>query len=123
MKIYEWFYMHLWVRLYLKWNGRLVGVDPYGNMYYTEKKVSAQKKQRRFVLYKGIEEASKVPALWHSWLHYTTDYLPTEQSAKTKLGHLPNVTGTPLAHHPKKFHFTENGLLKKTDYTAWNPNR
>ncbi len=115
--------MHLWVRLYLKWNGQLIGVDPYGNQYYQEKKYSHKRKQRRFVLYKGIEEASKVPPLWHSWLHCTTNDVPNDNgtvlTCKTK--HIPNLTGTPLAHNPKTSHFTSDGHLKKPDYTAWNP--
>ncbi|MES2253158.1 MAG: NADH-ubiquinone oxidoreductase subunit NDUFA12 family protein [Pseudomonadota bacterium] len=115
--------MNLWVRLHLKWNGRLIGVDLYGNSYYLEKKKSKTKKQRRFVLYKGAEEASKIPALWHSWLHYTTDDIPIENETllTCETRHLPNLTGTPFANNPKKFHFTRDGHLKKPDYIAWNP--
>lgn len=116
--------MHLWVRLYLKWNGQHIGTDAYGNTYYREKKAAKGKQERRFVLYKGIEEASKIPPLWHSWLHYTSDDIPTVQNSELtdKTRHLPNLTGTPLANDPKKYHFTTDKHLKKPDYTAWNPN-
>ncbi|MDP4725090.1 MAG: NADH-ubiquinone oxidoreductase subunit NDUFA12 family protein [Alphaproteobacteria bacterium] len=115
--------MHLWIRLYLKWNGQLIGADPYGNQYYQEKKYSPKRRQRRFVLYKGTEEASKVPPLWHSWLHYTTNDVPNDNGPvlTSKTIHIPNLTGTPLAHNPKTSHVTSDGHLKKPDYTAWKP--
>lgn len=115
--------MHLWIRLYLTWNGQLVGADPYGNRYYQQKRYSHKRKQRRFVLYKGLEEASKVPPLWHSWLHYATNDIPcaSERELSCTTKHLPNLTGTPLAHNPKTAHFTYDGHLKKPDYTAWKP--
>lgn len=116
--------MHLWIRIYLKWNGQKVGADAYGNRYFIEKKSTKGKPKRRFVLYKGIEEASKVPPLWHSWLHYSTDDIPVTSTDELddKTRHLPNLTGTPLANNPKKYHFTDDKQLKKPDYTAWNPN-
>jgi len=115
--------MNLWVRLHLKWKALLTGADLHGNTYYTEKKISRIKKQRRFVLYKGTEDASRITPLWHRWLHYTTDDIPIENTLilTSEMRHLPNLTGTQLANNPTKFHFTSDGKLKKPDYTAWNP--
>ena len=35
---------------------------------------------RRWVTYTDFAEASKVPAGWHGWLHYTVDEPPTAQN-------------------------------------------
>ncbi len=120
--------MNLWLKFYLKWNGELVGSDQFGNQYYQEKKLSHKKIKRRFVLFHGKEEASKIPPLWHSWMHYTSDDVPNNLSNEQKnrpsfmKDHLPNLTATPLAHHPKAYHFDDHGHLIRPDYTAWNPN-
>lgn len=108
------------------WKGRLVGRDQDGNRYYEEKKPTGT--QRRWVLYRGMAEASKVPAAWHGWLHHTTHTPPNdnlcnqvdcetdsqkqkeyENHKEHKDGveipfsnqHRPNLTGTVLAYHPK----------------------
>ncbi len=115
--------MHIWVRLYLKWRTSFVGSDDLENRYFEEKKISRGTKKRRFVLYKGNEEASKIPALWHAWLHYTSDSAPGNdvQSYAWEQTHVPNLTGTQYAHSPKKMHMTQSGTLLKPDYTAWTP--
>ena len=46
---------------------------------YIIKKIKSIKnnhRERRFVIYKGIVEASKVPQEWNAWLHHVTDELP-----------------------------------------------
>ena len=42
-----------------------VGIDSFCNKYYESKK---GKKKKRFVIYNGIDETSRVPARWHAWL-------------------------------------------------------
>ena len=58
--------------------GKFIGCDDLGNRYFQSKKLQANGRHKRWVLYKGTAEASKIPAAWHGWLHYTTDQLPTE---------------------------------------------
>ena len=59
-------------------------------------------RERRFIVYSGIVEASKVPQEWNAWLHHVTNDLPKK---KPKLSwmkdHLPNMTGTPYAYEYK----------------------
>ncbi len=92
-----------------------VGVDEFGNEYFLNSK------NKRFVAYKGIAEASKVPAEWHGWLHYSTNVAPvkikTHKFAWQKI-HLPNLTGTKNAHDPSK------SKVKNTSqgYESWQPN-
>jgi NADH:ubiquinone oxidoreductase subunit len=118
--------MHDWFFTLFSWRrGQQVGVDSFGNRYYQTRK-SFRKKQpiKRWVVYKGLEEASKVPAEWHGWLHYRTDELPSLLKApySWQKPHLPNLTGTSLAYTPQ----TQNVLYPalKTpskDYEPWTP--
>ena len=62
--------------------GRLVGQDEYGNRYYEAKDArdSYDGRRRRWVIYNGYAEASKVPPDWHGWLHHTFVEPPTAES-------------------------------------------
>lgn len=100
--------------------GRLVGEDDYGNKYYETRDGS-----RRWVLYSGDVEASKVPADWHGWLHKTYDAPPTKEPLPTKSWekpHQPNMTGTEDAYRPKGSAHTESARPRVSgDYEAWSP--
>ncbi|MBI1393039.1 MAG: NADH:ubiquinone oxidoreductase subunit NDUFA12 [Alphaproteobacteria bacterium] len=84
---------------------RLVGKDGQGNRYYEEADPSSPDGHpRRWVLYHGVAEASRVPADWHGWLHHTFSAPPTDEPLVRRdweKDHLPNMTGTPLAYRPK----------------------
>ena len=41
-----------------------VGSDDQGNTYYEERKPSLEGRKRRYVIYKGYADASKVPPGW-----------------------------------------------------------
>jgi len=49
-------------------NGVKVGEDEQGNLFYTSKDG-----KRRWVIYNGEIEASRIGADWHGWLHNTWD--------------------------------------------------
>jgi NADH:ubiquinone oxidoreductase subunit len=66
--------------------GALVGSDQYGNRYYrlkgdkpTGRGGGRFARERRWVIYKGAPEGSKVPPEWHAWLHHTVDEVPGER--------------------------------------------
>lgn len=104
----------------------LVGSDEQGNRYYQEKKPTGPAgKVRRWVIYHGIADASRVPADWHGWLHHTFDEPPTNAPFQVKdweRDHLPNMTGTPLAYHPEGSLELDGELSDITsDYEAWSP--
>lgn len=106
--------------------GRKVGEDEFGNRYYESRDtVSYDGRKRRWVIFNGYAEASKVSPDWHGWLHYTFDEPPTEAPLPRRAwekDHLPNLTGTPMAWRPQ-------GSLARTgerpaatgDYEAWRP--
>jgi len=108
-----------------KRGARLVGKDEQGNRYYAEKSPSGPEgNKRRWVVYHGIAEASRVPADWHGWLHHTFDEPPTVAPLKRRSferDHLPNMTGTPLAYHPQGSLSRAGGPAPLRDYEAWSP--
>ena len=111
-------------------NARLVGTDEQGNRYFEEKEPSLPgsdgKRRRRWVLYHGVAEASRIPADWHGWLHHTFEEAPTVAPLTRRdweKDHLPNMTGTPLAYHPKGSLSRADGPADvNDDYEAWDPN-
>jgi NADH:ubiquinone oxidoreductase subunit len=116
--------------LLTKFTGVKVGVDEFGNKYYRTKKVKNHvgmyNKERRWVIYNGKPEPTKVPAYWHGWLHYSFDDLPTDAAQQKtyawQKSHLPNLTGTKFAYLPKG-HIAKDGKRDKStgDYQAWQP--
>jgi NADH:ubiquinone oxidoreductase subunit len=112
-------------KLYTYFNGVLVGEDVFGNRYFTEKKLPKDGKAKRWVLYNGLSEPSKVPAKWFGWLHYTTNILPSIFDSvpyEWEKPHLPNLTGTKNAYAPTGS-LSGSGIHAKStaDYEAWTP--
>ena len=98
--------------------GVKVGEDDQGNTYYT-----CRQGKRRWVIFNGESEASRVNADWHGWLHHTFKEPPTERPLSHKTwdkSHQENLTGTALAYAP-------SGSLRQAkpavrqDYEAWQP--
>ncbi len=100
--------------------GRHVGDDSFGNRYYEERKASNPLRKKRWVLYKGIPEGSKVPPEWHAWLHYTTDAPVKARAAAWHQDHHPNLSGTPFTYLPAG-HDQRGGERAASggDYEAW----
>jgi NADH:ubiquinone oxidoreductase subunit len=112
-------------RIYTSLFGKRVGEDRFGNVYYTEKKAPAGRRAKRWVIYKGLDEGSKVPAEWHSWLHYTTEAPLSEKPEdryEWQKDHQPNLTGTKYAYRPQGHDYEGGKRAKATgDYQAWSP--
>ena len=111
--------------------GELVGRDGQGNRYYRAKGGGRTHKdslrhERRWVIYEGEAEASRVPPEWHAWLHHTTDAVPPEGGPKRlpwQKDHLPNLTGTALAYRPPGHTLKGGHRAPATgDYEPWTPN-
>jgi NADH:ubiquinone oxidoreductase subunit len=107
LKIFTWwngqtFGTQLWTWRF----GELVGQDEQGNTYYRTKGRKIDPTlgfERRWVVYNGYAEASKVPPSWHGWLHHTVDVAPTEETytpREWEKPHQPNLTGTAQAYRP-----------------------
>ena len=62
--------------LYTIFFGKLVGRDEFGNKYYHNKN------GKRWVIYNGEINASKITSDWFSWIHYITNNIPSEKTKK-----------------------------------------
>jgi NADH:ubiquinone oxidoreductase subunit len=98
--------------------GVKVGEDEAGNIFY-----ETRDGKRRWVIYNGDVEASRISPDWHGWLHHTYDAPPTEAPLARKSWEKPhqeNLTGTSAAYAP-------GGSIRRADpeprgdYEAWAP--
>jgi NADH:ubiquinone oxidoreductase subunit len=116
--------------LFTRRKGEKVGEDQYGNVYYRSKngeKDRALGHERRWVIYSGEAEASRVPPGWAGWLAFTSDTPPSAEAYRPReweLPHRPNMTGTPDAWRPKGSTLgTGRRQASGADYDAWSPGR
>lgn len=110
-------------RLTTWFKGKHVGTDQFGNRYYEERGRVKGRRRKRWVMFKGVAEPSKVPPEWHGWLHHTLDKpLPEKPLYAWQKPHLPNLTGTIYRYLPKG-HVLRGARRAATraDYTAWKP--
>ncbi|WP_455477374.1 NADH:ubiquinone oxidoreductase subunit NDUFA12 [Bartonella sp. B41] len=104
-------------------NGRRVGEDQFGNVYY-EGGCHKDGYLRRWVIYKGYSEASTIPPGWHGWIHHRYDVPPTQEDYKLReweKPHVGNVTGTSKAYRPKGAISSNGKNYSYEDYDAWSP--
>lgn len=124
MRIFTWWDgATIGTSLWSRRNGRSVGTDDLGNAYF-ESKQSDGRPTRRWVIYSGSNDASRVPAEWHGWLHHTTDLIPeTLPPARAwEKDALPNLTGTIEAYRPQgAIERGGNRAAATGDYEAWSP--
>jgi len=126
-EIFCWWGGNTWgTRMTLLFQGSYVGTDDLGNRYFIQRKgVGPLGKPRRWVVYKDLADASKVPPEWHGWLHYTFDTPPTEEDYRPRAWQKPhrmNMTGTAEAHRPAGSILSAAERPPATgDYQAWRP--
>ncbi|MBP7001093.1 NADH:ubiquinone oxidoreductase subunit NDUFA12 [Amaricoccus sp.] len=105
-------------RVWTARNGKRVGEDAAGNVFYQSADGS-----RRWVIYNGEVEASRIAPEWHGWLHHTWQEPPTEKPLARKAWekpHLPNMTGSDAAYHPPGSLHSDQPRAPR-DYEAWAP--
>jgi len=106
-----WNHQTLGTRLTVFFFGKFVGSDDSGNKYYETKK------GKRFIIYNGEVDASKIPDEWYSWMHFTPNKIENFHKL-TKFDwqkpHKPNLTGSTNAYSPKG---NTDALKKK--YKTW----
>jgi NADH:ubiquinone oxidoreductase subunit len=108
--------------------GEAVGRDDFGNRYYRSKGGRIDPTlgfERRWVIYDGLAEPSRVPPDWHGWLHHMVDVPPTQEGYTPRSWqkpHQPNLTGTPLAWRPPGSTLAAGKRPRATgDYKPWTP--
>ena len=108
--------------LYSWRKGKAFGEDDAGNRYF-----QTADGKRRWVIYVGANDASKVSPDWHGWLHHTHDgqpesYLPAARGFEAEA--LPNLTGTVAAYRPVGALERGGKRARATgDYEAWSPDQ
>lgn len=99
--------------------GKKVGEDQAGNRFYT-----TRDGKKRWVIFNGEAEASRVDPDWHGWLHHTFDAPPTEAPLPHKsweMPHRPNLTGTAAAYAPAGSLRKGEASAAPQSYEAWKP--
>ncbi|MGR3503364.1 NADH:ubiquinone oxidoreductase subunit NDUFA12 [Pseudaestuariivita sp.] len=108
----------LGMSLFTSRKGVRVGEDSQGNVFY-----QTRDGKRRWVMYNGETEASRVDPDWHGWLHHTFTEPPTERPLAHKSWEQPhkeNLTGTALAYAPAGS-IRRAEPAERRDYEAWSP--
>ena len=110
----------LGTQLYTWRKGVKVGEDGSGNIFFRDRE-----DRRRWVIFNGQVEASRVSAEWHGWLHRTWDQPPTEKPLLKKsweIDHKPNVTGSFDSYKPSGS-LKRRDIEERRDYEAWSPEK
>lgn len=105
-------------------HGVRVGEDTLGNLYYQGGR-GVHGQPRRWVIYKGANDASRVPPEWYVWLLGTIDRPPDEALPPARPWEAeprPNLTGTNAAYRPAGALEAGGRRAAATgDYEAWSP--
>jgi NADH:ubiquinone oxidoreductase subunit len=118
------------------WNGATIGTslglrgksrmgeDSLGNLYF-EGGHDGNGVVRRWVIYNGANDASRVPPEWFGWLHHQVDDVPDRALPMPRTWEKPaepNHTGTALAYRPPGAMDAGGQRIRATgDYEAWTP--
>lgn len=105
-------------QLFTRRFGKKVGEDSQGNVFYQNADGS-----RRWVIYNGEIEASRVSPEWHGWLHHTYQEPPTVAPLPRRpweKPYVPNMTGTGFAYRPPGSILSPQAPVR-SDYEAWAP--
>ena len=107
----------LWTRLV----GEEVGKDEFGNVYFRHKKHP----ERRWVIYPGDNDGSRVPPDWGLWLRGTISEVPEKAlppRRRFEKPAIPNTTGTMAAFRPDGSLGAKGVRPASTgDYQPWTP--
>ena len=102
-------------------NGEEVGRDEAGNVYFRHRRDPA----RRWVIYDGSNDSSRVPPGWNAWLRGTISDIPERALPERRAFEQPpgvNATGTMAAYRPEGSMGARGIRPASTgDYQAWKP--
>ncbi|MCI2399020.1 NADH:ubiquinone oxidoreductase subunit NDUFA12 [Aliiroseovarius subalbicans] len=104
--------------LFTRRKGVKVGEDDQGNVFYRDRD-----DKRRWVIFNGEPEGSRVSPDWHGWLHHTFDECPGTTALTHKTWEKPhevNPTGSALAYAPAGS-MRQAQPTERRDYEAWQP--
>ncbi len=109
--------------LFSRRNGEEAGRDEAGNIYFRHRKDPA----RRWVMYAGANDSSRVPPGWNAWLRGTIDAVPDQALPPRRPFEQPpeaNLTGSDQAWRPSGSIRSGGKRAAATgDYSAWTPDK
>ena len=66
-----------WIdKFFITFFHKKVGEDEFLNQYYESRNIDYLGRPRRFVIYKNVNEPTKIPPSWHAWLHHLVNEIP-----------------------------------------------
>ena len=108
-----WNHQTIGTRLYTIFFGKFVGTDDFGNKYYENKK-----RKKRWIIYNGEIEATKIPIEWYSWMHSIKNKIEETHELKKynwQKNHSQNLSGSDRAYKPNKI----SKKNKFKNYETW----
>ena len=86
-------------KLYSIFFGKKVGIDSFGNSYFTTKNNAS----KRWVLYKNKVDPTAISVEWQLWLNSNAVDVPIQSNNdfSWQKSRLPNQTGSIKAYHPR----------------------
>ena len=102
-------------KIYTKFFGNFVGTDEYGNNYF-----KSSNGTKRWVNYNGVCDASNISPAWHSWIHKTTNKVPSFEKDNLLMINSDdtyNEIKKNGKYHPNNF---KNHSIFN-DYESWKP--
>ena len=102
-------------KIYTKFFGNFVGTDEYGNNYF-----QSSNGTKRWINYKGVCDASRISPAWHSWIHKTTDKVPSFEKDNLSMSYSDDSftkIKKSVNYHPNNF---KNHSIFN-DYESWKP--
>ena len=95
--------------IYTKFFGIFVGKDEYGNNYF-----KSSDGRKRWVNYKGACDASNIPPAWHSWIHKTTNKVPSLE--ENNHSNLPCQSYALVSYQSHFFEFFQTPDMRKIGF-------
>jgi NADH:ubiquinone oxidoreductase subunit len=113
--------MNIQIYIWTWFRGKLVGEDSLGNCYYQDRWSKRYGRPRRWVIYKGEIEPSRIPPQWQAWIHNSVEEAPiTYEPHRWEKTHVQNLTGTADAYKPKGKRLSGRSIQKNI-HESWKP--
>lgn len=124
--------MKFLLEIYLQYAGIFVGEDEYGNKYYELSRKDYLGRKKRYCLFFGAPEASKIPPEWHLFMHHqidAKDVIKTPRRYIWQKMFLPDLTLSCARYLPKQhpLYNTQNNMYSVKNggsplkFKAWKP--
>ena len=114
-QIFTWWHKQtLGTFIYTLFTGKLVGIDEFGNKYYSNSK------GKRWVIYNNTIEATKIPPEWYLWIHNLSVSKPADKKNdfSWQKKYEENLTGTKKAYKPEGS-LSSNPKKNMKKYETW----